>query len=142
MLAKPLFARANRAPSAEQRAAIFRALCDQLIPSSGSNMGMVALGLDKKLAFILQRSTAGSEAYRKVTEGFGTPFLALSHEQQQGQIEAALAGGPLAESLTTVLRYSAHIYYSHPQSWKSFNYKKPQPGGYPDYASHCVNDRV
>ena len=117
---------------------VLRTLCDHFIPALGKSPGALALGIDGELLALFERAPQGRLAMQQLANGLGgAAFLAMPRELQKGRLRGALASGPMSQQLNLILGFCTQSYYSNPKAWMSLGYRTPQPGGYPDYASHC-----
>jgi hypothetical protein len=111
-----------RAPSSEESRLLKRTLCDRLLPRYLSHPGAVQLELPDLSELIPYFSPLAIDLLTH-------EFLKMDESGQNQFLKERLAeAGPYREFHFALLR----LYFTNPASWKSLQYSKPQPLGYPE----------
>jgi len=110
-------------------------VCDRFVPSVGGRPGVVTLAIDKKIMRDWRRVPKLEKQLLELGNLLREDqFLSMNTEQQDTYLRKRLrerkAGRPFRHLLDRCVR----DFYTHPQSWVSLRYTKPQPEGYSDYA--------
>lgn len=117
---------------------VVTATCDRLLPARGEHPGAVALGIHRLVIDEL-RATRGDDYLASLVALLRDhDFLDLSSEAQDDAISRFLDRGrdrATALMFGNLLHRSVHHYLAHPGAWPALGYARPQPLGYPDYAS-------
>jgi len=127
--------RGQRAALDPQAAAAISRVCDRFIPSVDGRPGAVALQLDRKILRDWGRSTNAEPSLVVLGDRLRRDrFLTMQPGQQDAYLQARLREGVGAGPFQRLLDRCVEEFYTHPQSWVSLRYTKPQPEGHPDYA--------
>jgi hypothetical protein len=118
----------------ESATAISR-VCDRFIPGIDGRPGAVALGIDKKILREWGRLPELQMQLRELGDRLRRDrFLSMRTEEQDAYLQEQLLEGEGSSPFDQLLDRCVRDFYTHPQSWISLAYTKPQPEGYPDYA--------
>jgi hypothetical protein len=118
-----------------QAAEAISRVCDRFIPSIDGRPGAIALRIDKKILHNWERSADPERSLAELGNRLlRDRFIVMEPDEQDAYLQQRLLdrkGSPLFHRL---LDRCVEEFYTHPQSWISLHYTKPQPEGYPDYA--------
>jgi hypothetical protein len=118
----------------EDAEAISRA-CDRFIPSVDGRPGAIGLGIDKTILRDWGRVPASEKVLAELGDRLGRDrFLSLEPDEQDAYLRKRLHRWKGSGPFRWLLQRCVEGFYTHPQSWISLGYTKPQPKGYPDYA--------
>ncbi len=122
---------------------VVTAICDRILPPHGEHPGAVALDIHRTVLDELRDTRGDDHLDALVSLMHAHDFLDLAPaardeviarllDRDRDRADAAMIGN--------ILRRSVNQYLTHPGAWPALGYAKPQPLGYPDYAS-CPPER-
>jgi hypothetical protein len=110
-------------------------VCDRFIPSIDGRPGAIALRIDKKILRDWERSADPEKSLLQLGNRLlRDRFIAMELDAQDAYLQERLLDRQGARLFQRLLDRCVEEFYTHPQSWVSLRYTKPQPEGYPDYA--------
>ncbi len=121
---------------------MFTLVAERLLPATADNPGAVAMGLVPRTLAGLDRDgddqAWGPELLQALEELAAAKFHTMDDAGRDAWLEPVIGGRVAGTAAVVIQRFFARLvqaYYSREESWAAIAYRKPQPGGYPEYAA-------